>query len=191
MYTYLTDIAKKIEDGKDIKECGIIVKDYLEIAEKENAIRGDDKNYAGIANTCIIENGEYFYIDFVLLEILTAIGLLRAYTNIKPIKIDDVEKWGVAEYDLIKKYKIDHFVKMTIPQKEYELFIDLLNKTIEDKITYLNSYQRILNANISKILKKIPSERKLKNILKKIEGFDKDKLKTITDLFNYSTKTKK
>lgn len=182
MSILLEDIIEKLENGESIENCGIEVEKYISILIKQEIIKGDEeKVYGGIIGDIIIEDSGFFYVDEVMKEILMKVSIVIYYSN-----INVPDNVSIQFYDKLKKYHIDEYVIMRIPQKEYDLFISLTDKLIKSHTNLLNSPQRLTNKYISELIKKIPDEKEIKKLIKNVKNFDEGKLKTIKDLFTFT-----
>jgi hypothetical protein len=161
----LKDILEKLKNGEKLENCGIEVDRYLEIAAKSYIINGyvnekGERESSGIINHCIKYIDGLAIVDYVSLEIVYVIDIILYYTN---IEIGEVE----AAYDKLKTSGIYKYVSDRIPEEDILLLEELLFKTLNQKIKNDNSFQNLSLQVLSTLIEKIPSERKLKNILKK------------------------
>lgn len=115
-------------------EQDIEVKQYLSINEKLRII-------ATVLNESV---DEYNFANPVKIEILTALEIMYAYTN---INFTDKQKADPAKlYDLLDGAGLLAEVIAAIPQTEFNTVVSGVNKTIEAYHTYKNSLVGILEA---------------------------------------------
>jgi len=202
----LSEIIKKIDEGMQIYKLGIKINKYLNITDKRVIIAGiysdkdlvelskkmdgDTKLFNGIVNEVILEVDNYFIVDYFLLDTMFCSEIALNYTN---IELDDegltlLEEKDETFSDFLYRTELFEYIKGEINENDLDRFEELLALELEQKLKSLNSTTRLVNTIKKELLGMIPSERKIKNMLKKIENFDTSKLKTITDLKDFVTK---
>lgn len=128
---------KKKEDIKTIvvNEQTIEVKQYLPINEKTDLI------------TRIIQNSynsEVNYYNPILLEVLTTLELVMAYSN---INFTDKQKEDTAKlYDLLESNDVTNQIIAAIPETEYKFIVESIDESIKSIYTYQQSALGILSS---------------------------------------------
>jgi len=198
----LSELMKKIEEGMPVDTCEIQVKKYLNIVDKKIIISGlyeekdlekldeDMEMFTGIVNNVIIDTNGFFEVDYFLLESLCCTEICLNYTN---IELDDealeiLDKNGDSFADYLYKTELYEYIKSNIDEADLERFERLLILELEQRVKNLNSTIHTVNTIKQEIINMIPSERKIKNMIKNIDKFDPKKLKTIADLTEFATK---
>lgn len=177
----LIDVVNSLKEGKNISECGIEVLKYVDIATKEYIIKGikTDSTANGIVGACTYVEDGITYFDPIMAEIMMKINVILYYTNISLSGIENI-------YDVLMETGIYEYVLKQIPQGEMALLNELTNNTLNNVISNKNLPQALFYNIVQELIKKVPSERKLKNMLKKLETFDFSKLSTIKDLYDFA-----
>lgn len=125
---------------------------YLSIFTKQLLIEGAE-GIDGIVGRCIVEDDNgYFIVDHFSRQIALDLTLVQYYSNIE-LDIDDVTVDGkqINIYDYIVENGIVNEVKELMDCREYDFFINLLERSIQSR---LDSENRI-EANVVKIRNKI------------------------------------
>ena len=117
----------------EFNEQVIEVKQYLPINEK-----------LGVISTVLnLSAGDYSFANPVQVEILTALEMIYAYTN---INFTEKQKAEPAKlYDMIKSSGLMQIIFDAIPEEEYETVLDGVDITIDAFYAYKNSIVGILD----------------------------------------------
>jgi hypothetical protein len=159
------------------------VKKYLSIYTKNILIQGihdfqtEDSELVeinGIVDRCVTADANGFYtVDLFSKKITIDLTLVKHYSNLE-LDIDNVNVDGIEIdiYDYIVSNGIVDEVKEQMDYKEYDLFIDLVDETIYNKLQSENSVEasvvkvkNVLSNFADKIIEKLPDEKGIKRIL--------------------------
>lgn len=178
----IKQVLEKLKEGKSIDECGIEVKNYLGILSKQVLIYGNKENdLSNVISSCIAEKNGIAYIDQITLEVYWVCMIGIHYTNI------DIDGMDYTEfYDVLMEKGIYDYIVSNIKNENVQNFAKLVEVCLEREIKLINAPEAIAHKYLDHIVKLIPSETKMKNMIKKVENFDPDKLKTIVDLFKFA-----
>lgn len=153
------------------------VKKYLSIYTKQLLIEGfgdEEDSIVGIVDRCVIENDNgYFVVDYFSKQIVVDLTLIKHYSNleldVETVNVDGIE---IDIYDYIVSNGIVDEIKEQMDYKEYDLFIDLVDETIYNKLQSENSIEanvvkvkNIISNFTDKIIEKLPDEKGIKRIL--------------------------
>lgn len=126
-------------------------------------------------------------VDFMWKEIMSDLLMIKYYTS---LKLDD-EDTVIEQYDFLLSKGIIDCVKGRLEKNsDYGSVQSIINKTLEQEISTLNSIEGLVANGIYNLIDKIPSEEKMMEIIKSFEGFDINKLGKLKELFDFSTKGK-
>lgn len=175
----ISDILSVLKEGKNIKDCGIKTIPYLDIEYKIGIIKGFENDENSLIKKCLYTQNGITYIDYFFKEIFTAINIIIYYTNITILEEENI-------YNTIMESGIYKYVICHIPVKEIEQFEYFINKALNQEVENANSIQNLTYQILQELLKKIPSDKQIKNMIKKFENLDLSNLKTIKDLYNFS-----
>jgi hypothetical protein len=185
--------TKTIKISEIIKENGefdypkfqdkLEVKKYLSIYTKNVLIQGvhdfqtednESVDVDGIVDRCVTANADGFYtIDPFSKEITVDLTLVKHYSNLE-LDIDNVNVNGteIDIYDYIVSNGVVNEIKEQMDCREYDLFIDLLDEAIYNKLQSENSIEAsVVKAKnklfelADKIVEKLPDEKGIKRIL--------------------------
>lgn len=188
----LEDIIEELNNGKGLSELDIEISKYLDITMKDIIINGfkenDIKVDGIIDNSLEVSEDGVYYINNINFEMFKVVTIVMHYTNID-LSSSEVFK-NDNKYDLLVEYGIYAWIRDNIPYRELELLDNLINSELSERIKTLNSTEAILSRSLKTLLEKIPSERKIKNMLKNVKDFDINKLGKIKDLFEVTKATK-
>ena len=159
------------------------VKKYLSIYTKNILIQGihdfqtednESVDVDGIVDRCVTANADGFYtIDPFSKEITVDLTLVKHYSNLEldvdNVRVNDIE---IDIYDYIVSNGIVDEIKEQMDCREYDLFIDLLDEAIHNKLQSENSIEasavkvkNVLSNFADKIIEKLPDEKGIKRIL--------------------------
>jgi len=185
----LTTIIKQIKEGKSIDDCGIVVSNYLPIAEKIYAINGyqdeaEGIDIKGMVDGCIKIVDGVMVEDMISRQIAFIVNVVQLYTNVD--LDDDSDDHNV--FDLIQEYGIyKYVVNQSIEYDVYE-FETMLDSEITNCIKVKNDPLVIFIRFLNEIKEKVPSEKVMKNLLKKMEKLDLSKFTELKELYNFVKK---
>ncbi|MDD4779012.1 MAG: hypothetical protein PHT02_00215 [Tissierellia bacterium] len=160
----LSEIKTALEMGNKLESLGIEVKPYLPIISKTLMILGykdKDTTQNGIIDECIkIENG-IAYINHFKKDMATVCAVINWYVN---FEIDNID---IPEYYMVYDYYITsglwNYVKNQLGN-EYEVLLNLIDKSIEEELRKHNSIESVVNNNLNKLIDKIPTDMQLKSL---------------------------
>lgn len=179
----LSEIKEQIKNGSFNCE-SIYVRNYIPFLEKKVMV---EKIIAG----CIYEENGYLQVDLFDKQLFTDLKFLSAYFDIE----DDVQFEELIEiYDLLIEHNYLNPMKDYIGE-DWILFIDYLDKTLNEKIKYNNSLEGIVAKGINRLIDKLPDEKGMskliKDLPKQINKIDPNNLKFVSDIVGWNNGTKK
>ena len=186
------------------------VKKYLSIYTKNILIQGihdfqtEDSELVeinGIVDRCVTADANGFYtVDLFSKKITIDLTLVKHYSNLE-LDIDNVNVDGIEIdiYDYIVSNGIADEVKEQMDYKEYDLFIDLVDETIYNKLQSENSVEanvvkvkNIISNFTDKIIEKLPDEKGIKRILvdakNQINKIKPEQLSKLQEVFEINKK---
>lgn len=153
------------------------IKKYISIYTKNLLINGyhdEESSIDGIIDRCVTANTDGFYIlDPFSKKITIDLTLVKHYSNLE-LDIDNVmvDNIKINIYDYIVSNGIVDEIKEQMDCREYDLFIDLVDEVIYNKLQSENSIEasviKVKNVLINftdKIIEKLPDEKGIKRIL--------------------------
>ena len=167
----ITEI-KSIEDINSIKD----IRTYLPLMEKELIINN-------IVNSIIdIDENNIANVDYIHLDFFIDIEMLKGYFNIEIPQDIDI-KVLIDTYDYLCNEDIISQLKTRVCD-DFDYLMELMNKTISQKVENSNSLSAVLAKTLNKIVSSLPDEKGMQKIInsipKAINKIDKENLSAIT-----------
>lgn len=184
----LSEIKNKLNNGEELKSEDINVKSYLPLISKTLMVLGykeDKETIGGIIDECIdISDNGIAYINHFKKDMAIVCAIINWYSDITINDISLTEDY--TNYDYYITSGLWNHVKNKLGN-EYEVLINLIDKSIEEELRKYNSIESIISNSLNKLIEKIPTDVQLKKLVKSsikdINKMNWDKVPMIKQMF--------
>jgi len=174
---FIDEIKKQIESGKKLSELGIVVKKRLPMTEKIYLVEGyksenkDETSFFGLVDDIICFDNDLAKINFSLKEVLTISTIVLNYSNVT-IDFDS----NLNFYDTLIEFGIYKYIANLIDPEDLMIFNYLVENNLSQYILTYNSPLSFLNRKFEELMKIIPNEKEMRNVVDQIKNIDEKKL---------------
>lgn len=180
---FIDDIVKDLQEGKKLSELGIVVKKRLPMTEKIYLIEGyksEDKNetsFFGLVDDIIYFDNGLAKVNFSLKEILSISTIVLNYTN---ITIDFASNLNF--YDTLIEFGIYKYIEKLIASEDLMIFNYLVENNLNQYVLTYNSPLAFFNRKFEELMKIIPDEKKMQNVINQIKNIDEKKINKLKEI---------